>query len=65
MHCAGSVYLYWLECAEQYSNTAIWHNTKLCSSQIQGGASEWRVHSTLIFENLKPVEKSKSQNNII
>ena len=22
----------------------------------QGGASEWRVHSTLIFENLKPVE---------
>ena len=28
----------------------------------QGGASEWRVHSTLIFENLKPVEISK--NNI-
>jgi hypothetical protein len=32
---------------------------------IQGGASEWRVHSKLIFENLKPVEKSKNHNNII
>ena len=26
----------------------------------QGGASEWRVHSTLIFENLKQVEISKN-----
>jgi hypothetical protein len=26
----------------------------------QGGASEWRVHSTLIFENLKLIEVSKT-----
>ena len=36
----------------------------LCYS-IQGGALEWRVHSTLIFENMKLVEKSKNHNNII
>ena len=28
---------------------------------IQGGASEWRVHSTLIFENLKLIEISKKK----
>ena len=30
---------------------------------IQGGASEWRVHSTLIFENLKLIEISKNDFN--
>ena len=29
----------------------------------QGGTSEWRVHSTLILENLKPVEISKNHFN--
>jgi len=29
----------------------------------QEGASEWRVHSTLIFENLKPEEISTNHFN--
>ena len=32
---------------------------------MQGGASEWKVHSTLIFENLKLVEISKNSFNTI
>ena len=31
----------------------------------QGGASEWRVHSTLIFENLKLIGISKNSSNTI
>ena len=30
----------------------------------QGGASEWRVHSSLIFENHKLVEISNNSNTI-
>ena len=31
----------------------------------QGQLQRWTEHSTLIFENLKPVEKSKNHINII
>jgi hypothetical protein len=48
------------------NNLQIFHYySKGIPSLMQGDASKWRVHSTLIFENLKPVEKSKNHNNII
>ena len=36
-----------------------------CCKSIQGQLQEWTEHSTLIFENLKPVEISKNIFNII
>ena len=39
--------------------------TMVSVSTIQGQLQRWTEHSTLIFENLKPVEKSKNHFSII
>jgi hypothetical protein len=39
--------------------------TKFVDEPTQGQLQEWTEHSTLIFQNLKPVEISKNLCNII
>ena len=43
----------------------LWYRTNTSPVFSQGQLQIWTEHSTLIFENLKPVEKSKNHFSII